>query len=228
GFLLSSATDFTNVGPFVLNLCKKTRQNTQPRTAAGEGTNISRAGHTNIVENAQAVCNERINSVCLHTRGRVVVAATAVSVKGALPALSFFGRDRCGNTSGSWIAGAVALPAAGPKDTCSRDGAHIHCYQARRCAKRTGINGLLVVSGSGPAVTSNWAVCCTLNPPLLPPIPPEGVKVPGGYVRLKNIKKMTKSDQNRIKTRSVKEYQENDKIGSKPDKNGKRGEARKS
>ncbi|GKB69672.1 hypothetical protein Tco_0931084 [Tanacetum coccineum] len=44
------------------------RQNTQPRTAAGEGTNISRAGHTNIVENAQAVCNEPINSVCLHTR----------------------------------------------------------------------------------------------------------------------------------------------------------------
>nr|GEY38625.1 RNA-directed DNA polymerase, eukaryota [Tanacetum cinerariifolium] len=38
-------------------------------------------------------------------------------------------------------------------------------------------NGLLVVSGSGPAVTSNWAVCYTLNPPLLPPIPPEG---PGG------------------------------------------------
>ncbi|GKB15113.1 hypothetical protein Tco_0849036 [Tanacetum coccineum] len=41
-------------------------------------------------------------------------------------------------------------------------------------------NGLLVVSGSGPAVTSNWAVCCTVNPPVLPPIPPEGVKVPGG------------------------------------------------
>ncbi|GJS57845.1 ribonuclease H-like domain-containing protein [Tanacetum coccineum] len=41
-------------------------------------------------------------------------------------------------------------------------------------------NGLLVVSGSGPTVTSNWAVCCTLNPPVLPPIPPEGVKVPGG------------------------------------------------
>ncbi|GJR00410.1 retrovirus-related pol polyprotein from transposon TNT 1-94 [Tanacetum coccineum] len=29
-----------------------------------------------------------------------------------------------------------------------------------------------------PAVTSNWAVCCTLNLPVLPPIPPEGVKVP--------------------------------------------------
>ncbi|GJX55555.1 hypothetical protein Tco_0285452 [Tanacetum coccineum] len=29
-------------------------------------------------------------------------------------------------------------------------------------------------------MTSNWAVCCTLNPPVLPPIPPEGVKVPGG------------------------------------------------
>ncbi|GJX70193.1 RNA-directed DNA polymerase, eukaryota [Tanacetum coccineum] len=42
------------------------------------------------------------------------------------------------------------------------------------------INGLLVVSGSGPAVTSNWAVCCTLNPPVLPSIPPEGAKVPGG------------------------------------------------
>ncbi|GJX96949.1 hypothetical protein Tco_0352747 [Tanacetum coccineum] len=41
-------------------------------------------------------------------------------------------------------------------------------------------NGLLVVSGSGPAVTSNWEVCCALNPPVLPPIPPEGVKVPGG------------------------------------------------
>nr|GEV48885.1 hypothetical protein [Tanacetum cinerariifolium] len=37
------------------------------------------------------------------------------------------------------------------------------------------LNGLLVVSGSSPAVTSNWAVCCTLNPPLLSPIPPEGV-----------------------------------------------------
>nr|GEV22232.1 ribonuclease H-like domain-containing protein [Tanacetum cinerariifolium] len=35
------------------------------------------------------------------------------------------------------------------------------------------------VRENGPAVTSNWAVCCTLNPPLLPPIPPEGVKVPG-------------------------------------------------
>ncbi|GKB40290.1 kinase-like domain, phloem protein 2-like protein [Tanacetum coccineum] len=31
----------------------------------------------------------------------------------------------------------------------------------------------------GQAVTSNWAVCCTMNPPVLPPIPPEGVKVPG-------------------------------------------------
>ncbi|GJS54880.1 hypothetical protein Tco_0628242 [Tanacetum coccineum] len=62
--------------------------------------------------------------------GRVVVAATAVSVKGALSALSSFGRDHYGNTFGSWIAGAVAVPVA--------DGAHIHCYQARRCAKRTG------------------------------------------------------------------------------------------
>ncbi|GJR63050.1 hypothetical protein Tco_1505212 [Tanacetum coccineum] len=42
------------------------------------------------------------------------------------------------------------------------------------------INGLLVVSGSGPAVTSNWAVCCALNPTVFPPIPPEGVKVMGG------------------------------------------------
>ncbi|GJR33529.1 RNA-directed DNA polymerase, eukaryota, reverse transcriptase zinc-binding domain protein, partial [Tanacetum coccineum] len=41
-------------------------------------------------------------------------------------------------------------------------------------------NGLLVVSGSGLAVTSNWAVCCTLNPPVLPLILPEWVKVPGG------------------------------------------------
>ncbi|GKB21188.1 hypothetical protein Tco_0855111, partial [Tanacetum coccineum] len=48
------------------------------------------------------------------------------------------------------------------------------------CLSLKNENGLLVVSGSGPAVTSNWAVCCTLNPPVLPPIPPEGVKVPGG------------------------------------------------
>ncbi|GKC29082.1 profilin [Tanacetum coccineum] len=41
-------------------------------------------------------------------------------------------------------------------------------------------NNLLVVSGSGSAVTSNWAVCCTLNPLVLHPIPPKGVKVPGG------------------------------------------------
>nr|GEY97601.1 ribonuclease H-like domain-containing protein [Tanacetum cinerariifolium] len=41
--------------------------------------------------------------------------------------------------------------------------------------------------------------------------------------------KRDKFDQNRTKTGSmVKEYQEKDKIGSKPDKNGKRGEARKS
>nr|GEW68625.1 hypothetical protein [Tanacetum cinerariifolium] len=40
------------------------------------------------------------------------------------------------------------------------------------------LNGSLVVSSSGPTVTSNWAVCCTLNPPILSPIPPEGVKVP--------------------------------------------------
>ncbi|GJR02206.1 probable transmembrane ascorbate ferrireductase 4 [Tanacetum coccineum] len=39
-------------------------------------------------------------------QGRAVAAATAVSVKGVLPALSSFGRDRSGNTSGSWIAGA--------------------------------------------------------------------------------------------------------------------------
>nr|GEX15295.1 hypothetical protein [Tanacetum cinerariifolium] len=36
------------------------------------------------------------------------------------------------------------------------------------------INGLLVVSGLRPAVTFNWAVWCTMNPPVLPPIPPEG------------------------------------------------------
>ncbi|GKB16233.1 hypothetical protein Tco_0850156 [Tanacetum coccineum] len=41
-------------------------------------------------------------------------------------------------------------------------------------------NGLLVVSGSGPAVTSNWAVCFTLNPHVLLSISPEGVKVSGG------------------------------------------------
>nr|GEZ52413.1 nucleoside diphosphate kinase 3-like [Tanacetum cinerariifolium]GFA67754.1 nucleoside diphosphate kinase 3-like [Tanacetum cinerariifolium]GFA69003.1 nucleoside diphosphate kinase 3-like [Tanacetum cinerariifolium] len=68
---------------------------------------------------------------------RAVAAATVVSVKGALPTLSSFGWDHCGNTSGSWIAGAIALPAAVPKGTCNKDGAHIHCYQARRCAMRT-------------------------------------------------------------------------------------------
>nr|GEY63196.1 hypothetical protein [Tanacetum cinerariifolium] len=47
--------------------------------------------------------------------GRAVAATTAVSVKGALSALSSFGRDHCRNTSGSWIAGAVALPAAGDR-----------------------------------------------------------------------------------------------------------------
>nr|GEZ17488.1 hypothetical protein [Tanacetum cinerariifolium] len=41
------------------------------------------------------------------------------------------------------------------------------------------------------------------------------------------IPKRTKSDQNRTKTRSVKEYQKKDKIESKPDKNEKRGEAGK-
>ncbi|GJY63745.1 retrovirus-related pol polyprotein from transposon TNT 1-94 [Tanacetum coccineum] len=46
-------------------------------------------------------------------------------------------------------------------------------------AKMAPGNGLLVVSGSGPAVTSNWAVCCTLNPPVLPPIPPEWEKDSG-------------------------------------------------
>ncbi|GJW02665.1 hypothetical protein Tco_1561521 [Tanacetum coccineum] len=41
------------------------------------------------------------------------------------------------------------------------------------------INSPLYTDGpwSGPAVTSNWAVCCTMNPPVLPLIPPEGVKV---------------------------------------------------
>nr|GEU89005.1 hypothetical protein [Tanacetum cinerariifolium] len=38
-------------------------------------------------------------------------------------------------------------------------------------------NGLLVGCSSGPTVTSNWAVCCTLNPSVFSPIPPEGVKV---------------------------------------------------
>nr|GEX71268.1 putative reverse transcriptase domain-containing protein [Tanacetum cinerariifolium] len=45
---------------------------------------------------------------------------------------------------------------------------------------------------------------------------------------LKKTKKRTKSDQNRTKTGSVKENQEKDKIGSKPDKNGKCGKAGKS
>nr|GEU34098.1 hypothetical protein [Tanacetum cinerariifolium] len=48
------------------------------------------------------------------------------------------------------------------------------------------------------------------------------------HPRLKKTKKRTKSDQNRTKTGSVKENQEKDKIGSKPDKNGKRGEAGRS
>ncbi|GKE00055.1 zinc finger, CCHC-type containing protein [Tanacetum coccineum] len=39
---------------------------------------------------------------------------------------------------------------------------------------------LLMVGLRCLAVTSNWAVCYTLNPPVLPPIPPEGVKVSGG------------------------------------------------
>ncbi|GJY20201.1 reverse transcriptase domain-containing protein [Tanacetum coccineum] len=57
------------------------------------------------------------------------------------------------------------------------------CQRSRNISSRSEMpqnniqNGLLVVSDSGPAVTSNWAVCCTLNPPVLPPIPPEGVKV---------------------------------------------------
>ncbi|GKB63382.1 hypothetical protein Tco_0919568 [Tanacetum coccineum] len=34
----------------------------------------------------------------------------------------------------------------------------------------------------GPTVTSNWAICCTMNPPVLPLIPPEGVKVPGIFL----------------------------------------------
>nr|GEY99458.1 hypothetical protein [Tanacetum cinerariifolium] len=45
---------------------------------------------------------------------------------------------------------------------------------------------------------------------------------------LKKTKKRTKSDQNRTKTRSVKNKQENDKIETKPDKNRKCGEAGKS
>nr|GEZ22361.1 cellulose synthase-like protein G3 [Tanacetum cinerariifolium] len=40
-----------------------------------------------------------------------------------------------------------------------------------------GTNMLLLCIG--PTVTYNWAICCTLNPPVLPPIPPEGAKVPG-------------------------------------------------
>nr|GEY60455.1 hypothetical protein [Tanacetum cinerariifolium] len=46
--------------------------------------------------------------------------------------------------------------------------------------------------------------------------------------KVKEYQKRIKSDQNRTKTGSVKENQEKDKIGSKPDKNGKRGEAWKS
>ncbi|GJV35780.1 hydroxyproline O-galactosyltransferase GALT3 [Tanacetum coccineum] len=44
----------------------------------------------------------------------------------------------------------------------------------------------LGVSG-GPVVTSNWAVCCTLNPPVLPHIPPEGVKVPSCLFYLQGL-----------------------------------------
>ncbi|GKB49609.1 hypothetical protein Tco_0900362 [Tanacetum coccineum] len=42
--------------------------------------------------------------------------------------------------------------------------------------EETSLRVIAVVSGSRPAVTSNWAVCCILNPPVLPPIPPEEVK----------------------------------------------------
>ncbi|KAI3710699.1 hypothetical protein L2E82_40488 [Cichorium intybus] len=48
----------------------------------------------------------------LFSEGRSAAAATAVSFKGALPALASFGRDNSGNTSSTWIAGAFALPAA--------------------------------------------------------------------------------------------------------------------
>ncbi|GKD17512.1 hypothetical protein Tco_1206670, partial [Tanacetum coccineum] len=94
GFLLSLATDFTHAGPSILNLCKTTHQNTQPRTAACEGTNISRAGHTNIVENAQAVCKEPINSVCLHTRDSNDV----------VPLVLTWGKGTCQNTQASRLA----------------------------------------------------------------------------------------------------------------------------
>ncbi|GJZ80017.1 RNA-directed DNA polymerase, eukaryota, partial [Tanacetum coccineum] len=58
-------------------------------------------------------CKFRLMTITLNHFGRVVAAAIAVSVKGALPTLSSFGRDHCGNTSGSWIVGAFALPVAG-------------------------------------------------------------------------------------------------------------------
>ncbi|KAL8201011.1 hypothetical protein R6Q57_012350 [Mikania cordata] len=46
------------------------------------------------------------------SEGRSAAAATAVSFKGFQPALASFGRDRSGNTSSTWIAGAFALPTA--------------------------------------------------------------------------------------------------------------------
>ncbi|GJV17171.1 putative RNA-directed DNA polymerase [Tanacetum coccineum] len=109
------------------------------------------------------------------TSGRAVVAATTVSVKGALPALSSFERDRCGNTFGSWIAGAVAFPAAGPKGTCNRYGAHIHCYQSRRNEH----------SSSKLAARDTKAAA---KRPLFPQPSLEAKKKKGGYTRgRKNI-----------------------------------------
>ncbi|GJU55405.1 hypothetical protein Tco_1229119 [Tanacetum coccineum] len=58
----------------------------------------------------------------------------------------------------------------------------------------------LGVSDGCPAVTSNWAVCCTLNPPVLPPIPPEGVKVPGCLFYLQGFDSRGQ-EENKVRTK---------------------------
>ncbi|XP_076934453.1 uncharacterized protein LOC143600735 [Bidens hawaiensis] len=69
-----------------------------------------------IFRSASRAARSIVSSASKHKRlfseGRSVAAATAVSSKGFLPALGFFGRDHSGNTSSKWIAGAFALPAA--------------------------------------------------------------------------------------------------------------------
>ncbi|KAI3713527.1 hypothetical protein L1987_72105 [Smallanthus sonchifolius] len=61
---------------------------------------------------ARSIVSSASKQKRLFSEGRSVAAATAVSYKGVLPALTSFGRDDSGNTSSTWIAGAFALPAA--------------------------------------------------------------------------------------------------------------------